>query len=76
MNFPSFNQWLLLKEGKKKSTEEKQAYNAFISGKTNKIKLSSSPVAIGHQPHASGVGAFKNKKAYDRKVAKKDWQSE
>lgn len=73
MDLPSFNEWLLLKEGKNKSPEEKQAYNAFISGKTNKIKLSSGPVAIGHQPHKSGTGAFKNKKAYDRK---KGWQTE
>lgn len=74
MKLPSFNEWLLVKEGKKgKSAQERQAYNDFISGKSDKIKLASGPVSIGHQAHQSGTGAWKNKKAYDRK---KDWRKD
>jgi hypothetical protein len=74
MKFPSFNEWLLVKEGKKgKSLGNRQAMNDFLSGKTDKIKLPSAPVALGHQAHQSGTGAWKSKKAYDRK---KDWRKD
>jgi hypothetical protein len=58
MKFPSFNEWLLVREGKgNKSLEDRQAYNDFISGKSDKIKLQAGgPVARGHQAHASGTG--------------------
>ena len=70
MKFPSFNEWILMKEGKKESLEDRQAMNNFLNGKTNKVKLPKDPVAIGHQAHQSGTGAWKNKKAYNRK---KNW---
>jgi len=74
MQFPSFNEWLVVREGKKgKSLEDRQRYNDFLSGKSDKIKLASSPVALGHQTHQSGTGAWKNKKAYDRK---KNWRKD
>lgn len=52
-----FNEWLLIREGKKdKSVEDRQAYNDFINGKTNKLKLSSRLTARGHQSHIGGAG--------------------
>jgi len=65
MNLPSFNEWLLVKEGKKNKLSPE--VRAFIAGKTTSVKLPAAPVARGHQAHISGGGAHKNKKAYDRK---------
>ena len=72
MDLPSFNKWLLLKEGKKKTPEEKQAYNSFISGKTDKIKLPTAPVARGHQTHISGTGVHDNRPRKQR-TRKRQW---
>lgn len=75
MELPSFNEWLVIREGKKKkSLTDRQAYNDFVSGKTDSVKLASAPVALGHQAHTSGTGAWKNKKAYDRR--KQNWKKD
>jgi|688.fasta_scaffold47047_7 hypothetical protein len=66
MNFPTFQQWVTIKEAK--SEEEKQAYNDFISGKSNKLVLKSSltNVARGHQGHQTGSGAHDSRPSRER----------
>lgn len=57
--WPTFDQWLTLREGKKQSEKEKQDYNAFISGKSDKLVIKGATTGIkrGHQPHITGSGA-------------------
>ena len=80
MDLPKFTEWVLLKEGKKKPSEEqRQAYNAFISGKTNKVKLDvGTKVARGHQDHASGTGIHdaRPNRERTRSTVTKKWRKE
>lgn len=80
MDFPKFTEWAILREGKKKpSDEQRQAYNAFISGKTDKVTLpASTAVARGHQAHASGGGVHDSRprKERTRSGQSRKWQKE
>jgi len=74
MQFPNFNEWLVIREGKKGKHINRKDYNDFISGKSDIMTLTSGPIALGHQPHQSGTGAWENKKAYNRKG--KNWKKD
>lgn len=75
--YPTFVEWMMLREGKKKSDEEKQAYNDFISGKTDKLTLQSKVTGIerGHQQHISGSGVHDSrpKRMRTRSDQKRGW---
>lgn len=71
-----FNEWIVLREGK--TEKDRQAYNDFINGKTDKLKLPSKPVARGHQSHISGAGAHDDRprKERTRSGQRRAWQKE
>jgi hypothetical protein len=61
-----FKTWKLFKEGKNADQSRNQEVNDFLSGKTNRVKLSNLPASIGHQAHISGTGAHDSRPARQR----------